>query len=513
MTILLGLRHPALLVRTLILARILSPSDFGLMAIVLIVTNLTQALQNFGLQGALIQRDQIDDRQLDTGWTVSVVRGVVAAIVVFLSAPLIGRYFEAPEAASIIRFAALAPLLAGTINIGVVHLDRDLDYRKKFVLQISSTVVQIVVSVTLAILFRNVWALVIGFVAGSATTNVLSHLLIPHRTRLRFSGEDFRSLLGFSGWLALTRYLRSISANLDFIIVGRLTDVATLGTYQMGWRISSVVTNAFNSVALPGISFSNFARLQNDPVRLRRGYQVTCGFVLSIALPLVAGIAVTAPLFTRIVLGEQWVGATGPMQVLAVASGLRAVRSQASSALLGIGEAKPVFFVDVITTGLLASSLLYLTPRHGAIGAAWAVLISLAGTIPIAYGLLHRRFSLDLSDLASPFAIPAIFTSVMVAGGLIINSLFDAANLLALAATGSGMAAIYLGSVIAAYRLDRGPIALLLGRDRRAETSRIRQGDEGAGSEGAFAAPAPLTDAEPRPGDQNCSQPTKESIP
>lgn len=462
MTFLLGMRHPALLVRTFILARILTPQDFGLMAIVLIVTGLVETLGTIGLRSALIQRKTINDDQLNTAWTLEVARGFISAALLLAIAPAVSGFFDTPEAANLIRFAALAPLLIGLSNIGTVWFDRDLDFRKKFLIQFSRTVVDVSLSIVLALMLRDVWALVYGMVAGVAISTVLSYLLVSYKPRPYFNRKEFRVLFGFSSWVMLARYLRELNGNLDFILIGRLVDVATLGLYQMGWRVSFAVTNAFNSIAIPQISFASYSRIQGDRARLLRGYQQTAELVLSIALPFVAGLAIIAPVLTDVVLGQRWAGAVVPMQILAIAAGFRALRSQTTSVLLGIGMSRRVFILDTISTVTLIVGLFVLIPRWEAEGAAWAVMASLLVVIPISIWDVKRHLSTSLVSVLKPLTAPLLLVGSVLVIGLPLREVIEDPGVAGFILISLGIAAGYVGGTFAVYLLLRGgPLSLL----------------------------------------------------
>ena len=458
-------RQPALLIRTFILARLLMPGDFGLVGVMLIVTGLVEGAAALGLRSALVQRSEIGRRHLDTAWTVDIVRGVLSAAAILALAPITASFFDAPDAVNLIRFAALAPLVHGLTNIGTVHFDRDLEYRKKFILQGSRFSVDIAVSVTAAFILHNAWALAFGLVAGAVVAMVLSYVVSTYRPRPLVSISEFRALLQFSLWTSLTRYLRTLNGNLDFILVGRMIDVATLGLYQMAWRISFVVANAFNSMAVPQITFASFARIQDDKLRMRRAYQQMTELILSLALPAAAALAVVAPVLTSVVLDDRWAGVVVPMQILAAAAGVRALRSQASWVTVGAGWPRTVFIRDVLVTSTLIVALVILVPRSGASGAAWAVLISLAVALPLHARDLRRILGLGMGDILRPLTTPLILAGGVAATGALSSRVFGAHHVANLALSVVMMLVVYFLIVFIAHTyFGRGPISAIFAR-------------------------------------------------
>jgi O-antigen/teichoic acid export membrane protein len=271
--------------------------------------------------------------------------------------------------------------------------------------------------------------------------------------------------LRFSIWVSLTRYLRTLNGYIDFIVIGRLIDLATLGLYQMAWRVSFVLTNAFNNMAVPQITFSSFARIQDDTPRMRRGYRQMTELLLSLALPLAAGLAVISAPLTHVLLGEKWTGAIAPMQILAVAAGVRAFRSQASWVTVGAGRSRIVFFRDIVVTIALVSALFVLVPEYGATGAAWAVLISVSVAIPLHAYDLRRLLGVGIGDILSPVLWPLVFTGSVVAAGMLASALMGATSIGSLVVTAAMIAVAYLGTVLAANAwFGHGPLSVVFAR-------------------------------------------------
>ena len=191
------------LTRTIVLARILAPSDFGLMGIALLAMSTLRAFSQTGFQAALIQKKEDIKDYLDTAWTVSVLRGFGLFAILYLTAPYIALFFETPAATPIIRVIALSVLLAGLTNVGVVYFQKELEFNKRFVHQLSGAVADLAVAITAALLLRNVWALVLGVLAGSLARLVTSYAIQPYRPRLRLEGVKARELFNFGRWVVL----------------------------------------------------------------------------------------------------------------------------------------------------------------------------------------------------------------------------------------------------------------------------------------------------------------------
>jgi O-antigen/teichoic acid export membrane protein len=480
MTLALGLRQPILLVRTFILAQLLTTEAFGLAAIVLVVTTLVEAIGAAGLEVALVQREEVTPSEMNTAWTVEVARGVLSALFLLVAAPFIAAGFNAPAATSLLRFAAIVPLLDGLTNIGMIEFDRELDYQRSFIIQVSRTVVEVVVSIGLALATRSAWSLVIGFTAGMAVTTILSYTLVGFRPRFHFSKREFGSLFKFSSWLVLARYLRAFAGNVDFIVVTRLLGVSSLGVYQMAWRTSFAPINALNTAAIPAVSFAGYSRLQDDKQRMARGYATALELMMSITLPVCATIAVLAPLIVDVLLGEKWADAVVPMQILAVAAGARSFRTQARSVLLGAGDSRILFVLDIVGTAVLAGALFVLTPRWGIAGAAVAVLVSFLVVLPVSLVAVARYLGVTVRQTVSPALVPMLLTLVVVSVGLLTRYLVPERPLLALVAASIAISIAFVATLAALHIFGRrGPLTLLLRHRATGEQPEEDEKEEG----------------------------------
>jgi O-antigen/teichoic acid export membrane protein len=246
-------------IRTIILARLLAPEDFGLLGIALLSISMLETFSKTGFDSALIQKKENVESYLDTAWTVSALRGILLFFILLFSAPLIARFFNTPAAAQVIRVIALFTLLAGLRNIGILFFQKELEFNKQFSYEFSATLVDLTVAITLAFILRNVWALVWGGLAASLVRLVLSYVLHPHRPRMRIDREGFQELFGFGKWVLTSGILVFLVTQGDDILVGKLLGVTALGLYQMAYTLSNLpateVTHMISKVTFPAHRF------------------------------------------------------------------------------------------------------------------------------------------------------------------------------------------------------------------------------------------------------------------
>lgn len=369
-------------IRIVILARLLSPADFGLLGIVMLAMVTLETFSQTGFEMALIQRKNQIERYLDTVWSVSVVRGVVLSLLMFLVAPLVAGFFHNPTAIVVIRVLAVTFLIKGFINIGVIYLQRELQFGKHLVLTLSGTVADIMVAIPLALIFRNVWALVFGLVAADTSRLIFSYAVHPYRPSFAFSIEMLRKLSSFGKWVVGSTVVTFFTARGDDAFVGRVLGTAALGLYQLAFELSNMVATEISYVVAK-VTFPVYSRLQGSVSDLRDGYLRTFQLIMFISLPLAIGIMLLSPEFTRIFLGAKWIPIVPAVQIMALSGLARSITSTGSPLFIGAGRPRAHFAMQLMALSVIAITIYPLTVRWNIAGTAWAVTLSSLSMIPV----------------------------------------------------------------------------------------------------------------------------------
>ena len=187
-------------IRIIILARLLLPSDFGLMGLAMLSIGAIEVFTTTGIIQALIQRKECDEEVLNTGWVISILRGFLLFLILFFGAPYIARFFDNSLLTSILRIISITFLFSGFSNIGLILLPRELDFKRKTYFNLATSLLTTIVIITLAFILRTVWALVIGLVIGSVIGLIASYFIHPFRPKIRFNLQISKELLGFGKW-------------------------------------------------------------------------------------------------------------------------------------------------------------------------------------------------------------------------------------------------------------------------------------------------------------------------
>lgn len=397
------------LVRFLVLARLLAPTDFGLLAVGTVALDLLMTVTALGMMEALVQRKELEDRHYHAAWTVNVLRGVAVAVVVFASAPLIAQLFDEPRAVPILRLIALRPLLSGFLSIRTADLRRQLDFRRLAMVEVPPGIAQTVVSIALAPVI-GVYALIAGLLVHAASHVVLSYRVCPYRPRFHMGGEATRALVRYGRWILATSIVAVAGDSLLRVVISRDLGTVDLGLFYLAARLVEL-PGAVIGLVLRSVAFPLHAQLQDAAEGAAEAFRANVRALLVALLPVSVGIAALAEPLVRDVLGSQWRGAVGIIRILAVATAITVVRWAVGPLLEGRGVPQHATAMDAVRSCVLLLTVWPLTARFGLLGAGVAVLLS-----ELAVQILAARLARQL--LPEPFGglWPAASVALLASG-------------------------------------------------------------------------------------------------
>lgn len=447
------------LVSTLFLARLLVPEDFGLVAIATAVIAFLALMANFSFEVALIQHPAPTRAHYDTVWTIGLVFGIAIALaLVALSYPLASFYNE-PRLVAIMPVLALGALLGHLHNVGCVDFSRDLQFHREFLLNLYRRVLSVPATVALAYWLRDYWALIWGSVLTAAIGTMLTYAMHPFRPRWSLACKT--ELFGFSKWLFLTNVLQFVSWRAGDFIIGKLRGPYELGLFTMANEFGSLpateLVAPINRAAFPG-----YSRLASDRAELIRVYSRVMGLVALVALPVGAGIALTAETFVPLLLGPKWVDAIPTLQLLALAGAVVALWSNTGYVFLALGDPRRVMTLSAsqatATVAFLIGFLVLDVPN----GIGWAMLATAIVFAASNLYFSHVNLGLDWRSAFEALWRPAIGCAALVIAVVSIQSLLGPPRstmdeLQMLGASIATGAAAYTAGVLAAWWLSGKP--------------------------------------------------------
>ncbi len=363
------------LIRLTVLARLLSPHDFGLMGIAMLTVEALDTFSQTGFPAALIQKKERTNDFLDSAWTAMIARDFLLFIILLILAPYAAAFFKAPESKLIIQAFSFSILFKAFSNIGVIHFQKELEFNKQFVYEVSGILTHFIVQIVLAVILRNAWALVFGYLARHLVRLVVSYIIHPHRPHFRIEPDKIRELFSFGKWILGSAILIFLVTQGDDILVGNILGASMLGFYQLAYKISSTPTTEISQV-IAGVTFPAYSKLQDDKPRLKEGYLKVFQMTTFLAFPLTGLIFILAPEFVMVFLGAKWKPIIPAMQVLALGGLVGALIGTSSSLFQGIGKPKIETKWSMTRLALLAVTIYPLTKKWGILGTSLAVFLS-----------------------------------------------------------------------------------------------------------------------------------------
>lgn len=355
-------------VNTVIIAKLLVPEDFGIVAVGVAAMQLVQGLSNIGLSQAVVKfRDaSVDD--LNTLFTLSMLRAGLTALL------LVGIGFGAAEILEDRRFIgvffgiAATPLILGLMNPRFYEFERDLDFSREFVATVSEKTVSVIVSICVALILRSYWALVIGMLAGAVTQTIISYWVRPFLPRLTLT--SFRKMISFSGWLAGVSFVVSLNNKLDSFILARFIGLPATGVYYLGSQLAGLITSELAEPLARAI-YPGLSQLQEDADRMRRAFLGGVAAVAAIALPASIGVAFIAEDLVQFVFGPKWAQTVPILQYLTPAFGLQALMLSMYYYSMARGRVKLAFFRELAFSAIKIPLFIWAAMTHGFLGAVY----------------------------------------------------------------------------------------------------------------------------------------------
>ena len=400
-------------VRKIVLARLLTPNDFGLMGVAVLAMATLETFSETGIHAALIRKKENITGDLDTAWTITALRGAAIFLILVAAAPLIAGFFGSPDATAVVRVIGLSALLTGLRNSGVIYFQKELNFRKQFLYEFTATLATMIVSIVLAVVLRSVWALVWGSLAAAGVRLVSSYLLHPYRPRLRLNMDKAGEMLGFGKWLLVSGILVFLINQGDDIFVGKMLGVVSLGYYQMAFFISNMPSTEITNI-VAHITYPAYSRMNAEIERIRSSYRKVLLFTMSLSMPLAGAIYILSEDFIRLFLGDKWQPVVSPIHILVFAGLIRSVAATTGPIFKTMGHPQKDTLWQSVRLVVLAALIFPFTARWGIEGVCAAVLISISVST---FGFLRsaaRSLGIDPRGLWSPFFVPAAGTILMV---------------------------------------------------------------------------------------------------
>jgi teichuronic acid exporter len=473
---------------SLVVVRLLSPQDYGLMGMAFLFSGFLQLFSEIGLGSSLIRIRTLDPGELSTvAWSL-VLLNVALFVLLIAAAPYAAEYFREPALTNVVRVLSFVFLLNGIGMTSGFLLARDMEFAKRARAEFAGSLSGAFVTLAMAMTGFGVWSLVVGHLAQSLVNNALTFMFCPVPLGLTFSASALKRHLNFGFQVAAARLLWFVSANADFMIVGRVLGTVQLGYYALAFQLASIPIDKGVSIvthaALPLFSAS-----QDDNATLRRQFSRLVGILALITAPVFVGMASVSDLAIRLFLEPRWHPVVLPLQMLCVMSVWRAAVMLNAPLLTAIGRPAVVTrnsLLQVLTMPLA----FYLATAHGLLGIAlvWMIVwpvsaIWLTRQTLVAIDLRLRDYLAAVMHPVAGSALMALVIAIVTRG--LLSRTPSTSGLIFACATG---ALTYVGYHIAFNRTAMNDAIALVRRARRSRPAPKAPGAVVAADAGAPAA-------------------------
>jgi len=384
------------IVSTLVLVRVLSPSDFGLFGLVTGASAVLDTLSQLSLQIALLRMPAPSKAHFDTAWTLGILRALLFALMLAGCATFLSDFVHDARLQAICYALAAIIFLQGFENIALVEYQREFRYDKVFLYQLVGKLSGFVIGLAAAFLLRNYWALVIGTAVQRLFVIPLGYAMRPYRPR--FDLSEWRHFFHFSKWLMVTNTLWVVDGSMIMFVLGRIVGASGIGLYQIANQVGSLPASEI-AAPIRDPAAAGYARASKSPDLMRQSFLENLGLLVAVVMPLSLGIAVMAEPITLIFLGAKWAAATPVMAYCALFALFDCIAHFPGALYIVLDRQRALVYVLAVTLAIRVPAVIIAAKLGGMTGAMMALTASAFLNMFIWNGALPAILNLKLSDI------------------------------------------------------------------------------------------------------------------
>jgi len=349
---------------SIILARLLAPEDFGLVALAVGVGAIVTAFTTMPIAESLIRTTDPDDEHFHTAFTLGFTRSTLLAITLTLAAWPSAQIYGDARIIPILLVLALNALITGFYSPRWPMIQKQLSFGPGFVMEIACKIAMVLISVLIAYLYRSFWAIVVPLTIGQLLSVLITHLYMPYR--FRFSLRYARDIWSFSIWMTCSSILNTIATRIDTLLVGGVLGQRAAGLYSYGDDKASLPTREISASLVP-LFFPGLAAVKDEPARLGSAYKRIQTLVFAICAPAGVGLALVAHQFVHLLLGDKWAPIIPIIQIIAVTLALENLTNVVRPLAMAQGRTRALFQRDMLvfayrTPGVILGLFLFGIP-------------------------------------------------------------------------------------------------------------------------------------------------------
>ncbi len=369
--------------KIVIIARLLSPLQFGLFGIASIVLAFIEIVTETGINIFLIQENEKEVKKyINTAWIISIARGFIVFLIIIIFSPFIVSFFKAEGSFKLILLISFVPLIRGFINPSIALLQKDLQFQKEFYLKSFIFTVDTITAVLLVSILKAPSGIIYGLLVGGVTEVILSFIVVSPKPSFTFNIQYIQKILHRGKWVTMSGVFNYLYHNIDDVLVGKIINVGSLGLYSMVYKISTLPISEVADV-VSRVSFPVYVKIAGDRTRLKSAFFKTGVLVSALSVPLGVFCILFPKEIILIVLGEKWVSASQTLQVLGFFGIIRSISGTTSALFLSVHKQEYVALVTFVSFAGLIITIIPLINMYGIMGAAIASVIGSIVALPV----------------------------------------------------------------------------------------------------------------------------------
>lgn len=448
---------------TIVLARILAPEDFGLMAIALLIIRYLDAMNDAGVGPALVQFPENPRYAASVGLTLSAISAIVLSVALFATAPLIAAFFGQPEVTALLRFLSPIFLLGAFSSIQSYWLQKNFRFAMRVLPETARSLAKAVAAISLALAGYGVWSLAIGQMLGQAAAALIYLFVSDLALKMAFDRQIAVRLINFGLQVSFVTLIGIFSKSLDQLVIGRYLEPADLGYYVLGAMVPELVIASICYTASQ-VFFPAFSRVQSKPRLLKASYLSSLKYVAMLTTPAGLGLALIAADFVDLAYSSVWAASIPVIWILSINASVQAFAFNAGDVFKATGRPQLLSKLSVLKIAISLPVLIFST-RYGIVGVALAQFLTRAAVVCVTLAIAGRLIDVTLRQFLRAVGKPLMAAGFMTAGcGALLFAAQDLAPIIRLPLVATLGVILY---ATALWYLDRHALLALLTKRHR----------------------------------------------
>lgn len=369
-------------IKIALLARLLTPDDFGLFSLTMIALGLSEAATQTGVNLTILQAKQTINYFINTAWVIAIIRGFIIGAIMIALAIVLSQFFHQPQLLFLITWASLVPMIKGFINPAIIRMQKEFAFFADTSYRLAITTIEAILTIVLVMLFDSVFAWVTAIVLTALFEVVISQVFVKPRPRFEYQASRAKTILQNAKGFGLQSLLSYLTENMDNLIIGRINGTFDLGlyqpTYSLAHELNYEVAKSANHGVLPV-----YTKIKDDKKRLRRAFFKAAGAAAGLAFLVSLPFLIAPALIIRIIFGTQWGGAVELLPWLVVAGWLQALAMIGYSLLMGLNKVKAMNTHLAVSFVLMVVFMVAFGVQFGILGAVIGLVISRVLALPV----------------------------------------------------------------------------------------------------------------------------------